>query len=689
MSLWLLILLIVILQVAVPTPANSRPFEEIYLKLPAPESARRHLRFYTEKPHMAGTEADYETALYTRDRLREYGIAAELVEYYVWLPYPKETVVEMTKPSSFRASLQEESIPEDKDSVHTGAAPVFNAYSAAADVTAPLVYVNYGLPEDYRRLAELGVSVKGKIAIARYGRAFRGVKAKVAEQQGAVGLLIYSDPADDGYGVGTIYPRGPYRSATSVQRGSVIYTFLYAGDPLTPGVAATKDAQRQRPEQAESLPKIPVQPLSYRDATPLLQSLSGQRVPQSWQGALTFRYHTGPGPAEVRLKVSPDYQLRKIWNVIGEIKGAVEPEKLVILGNHRDAWVYGAVDPNSGSATLLEVARGLGELLKRGWQPDRTILLASWDAEEFGLIGSTEWVEANAERLSKHAVAYINVDVAVNGPNFAISGVPSLATFAKSVMAEITDPRSGQSVLDAWAQQQRTEKPELSSYANTDLQLGHLGSGSDFTPFLQHIGVPALDMGFNGPYGVYHSIYDSYTWMERFGDPTFSYHVTLARLWGLMTIRLASQPLLPFDYSNYGLQIEKFLDNIERDARLARIALDLGELRKATKEFRQAAIKYGLTIASARNTKNSASLKAINERLMSVERAFIVKEGLPLRPWYRHVVYAPGYYAGYQAELFSGLQQAINEHDLMRAREAASQATAAIRRAGNILSLNP
>lgn len=665
---------------------DSREWEKIYLATPNPENIRRHLRVYTEEPHMAGTMEDYQTAVYTRDRLREYGITAEIVEYEVFLPYPKENSLEMLRPTPYKAALKEDAVMEDKDSFDGAVTPVFNAYSANGDVTGQLVYVNYGLPADYRRLADMGVSVKGKIVIARYGRAFRGVKAKVAEENGAIGLLIYSDPADDGYGAGDVYPRGPYRPSSSVQRGSVLYTFLYAGDPLTPGVAATKDAKRISPSEATTLAKIPVQPISYRDATPLLEALGGPNVPRNWQGMLPFSYHIGPGPTEVKLKTSFDFQVRKIWNVIGEIKGATEPEKLVILGNHRDAWVYGAVDPNSGSSAMLEVARSLGELLKKGWKPGRTIIFGSWDAEEFGLIGSTEWVEENAERLSKNAVAYLNVDVAVNGSNFGISGVPSLMSFAHSVMADVTDPKTGKSIFEAWVSRQRAEKANTVKVGDSDFQIGSLGSGSDYTPFLQHIGVPALDMGFNGPYGVYHSVYDSFYWMEKFGDPNFTYHNTLAKLWGLMAMRLSSDALLPFDYSNYGRQTEKFIDIINRDARENELELNLLELKKAATEFRQIAEQYQEKINRERPT--GANLKTINETLLKAERAFIDPQGLNLRPWYRHVIYAPGIYAGYEAETFPALQEAIDSKNISQARLAASQAKSALERAKATLLFN-
>lgn len=666
---------------------NFRDWEKFYLSQPNPENIRKHLRVYTEEPHMAGTEADYQTAIYTRDRLREYGVSAEIVEYQVLLPFPKENSLEMLKPTPYKASLQEDTVTEDKDSFDNAVTPAFNAYSANGEVTGQLVYVNYGLPADYRRLMEMGVSVKGKIAIARYGRAFRGVKAKVAEENGAIGLLIYSDPADDGYGAGDVFPRGPYRSSSSVQRGSVLYTFLYAGDPLTPGVAATKDAKRLTPEQAVTLPKIPVQPLSYRDAAPLLEALGGPNVPRNWQGMLPFSYHIGPGPTEVKLKTNFDFQVRKIWNVIGEIKGVTEPEKLVILGNHRDAWVYGAVDPNSGSSAMLEVARSLGELLKKGWKPARTIVFGSWDAEEFGLIGSTEWVEQNAERLSKNAVAYLNVDVAVNGTNFGVSGVPSLMAFAHSVMADVTDPKTGKSIFETWVSRQRGEKGTSAvKVGDPNFQIGSLGSGSDYTPFLQHMGIPALDMGFNGPYGVYHSVYDSFYWMEKFGDPSFIYHTTLAKVWGLMVMRLSSEALLPFDYSNYAKQTEKFIDSISREAKENELDINLSDLKKAASEFRLSAEQYQEKLNRERLT--SSNLKIVNETLIKAERAFIDPQGLSLRPWYRHVIYAPGIYAGYEAEIFPALQEALDSKNLPQARLAASQAKAALERAKTSLLFN-
>lgn len=661
------------------TSNKSLDWEQIYLTVPNPETAKRHLRTYTEKSHMAGTEADYKTAVYTRDQMREYGIAAEIVEYQVLLPYPKENIVEMLKPSNYKAVLSEAIVNEDDDSFDQAVTPIFNAYSANADVTGQLIYVNYGLPADYKKLSELGVDVKGKIAIARYGRAFRGVKAKVAEENGAIGLLIYSDPSDDGYGAGDVYPRGPYRPPSSAQRGSVLYTFLYPGDPLTPGIASTKDSKRVSTEQASSLPKIPVQPLSYQDAAPLLEALGGANVPRGWQGMLPFSYHVGPGPTEVRLKTSFDFQVRKIWNVIGEIKGNSEPEKLVILGNHRDAWVYGAVDPNSGSSAMLEVARGLGELLKKGWKPERTIILGSWDAEEFGLIGSTEWVEEHAEKLSKSAVAYINVDVAVAGPNFGISGVPSLMSFAHSVMADVVDPKSGKSVFENWIRRQQGERANFVKAGDANFQLGSLGSGSDYTPFLQHIGVPSLDMGFNGPYGVYHSLYDSFHWMEKFGDPTFNYHTNLAKVWGLMAVRLSTMAKLPFEYKNYGQQIESFIADLEQNAKEKGLKLNLKDLQQAAINFRQAAIEYQEKIKDL--DAKSKNLKAVNETLLKVERAFIDPKGLEKRPWYRHVIYAPGIYAGYAAEVFPSIKEAIDENDLARAQAAADQAKLALERA--------
>jgi N-acetylated-alpha-linked acidic dipeptidase len=667
---------------------DGRKYESIFLSVPSAERAREHLRYYTSNPHLAGTPEDYEQAVYTRDQFRKSGIAADLVEYRVLLPYPKERVVELVRPEAarFRASLAEESVAEDPTSTHPRIVPVFNGYSASGEVTAELVYVNYGLPEDYDKLQELGVDVKGKIAIARYGRSFRGVKAMVAEERGAVGVLIYSDPADDGYMKGDVYPKGPWRSAPSAQRGSVQFLSIYPGDPLTPGVGATAEAKRLSIDQAKNIPHIPVQPLSYRDAAPLLQALEGKNVPTGWQGGLPFAYHTGPGPAVVHVKIEMEFQVRPIWNVIGRIEGAVEPDRLVILGNHRDAWVFGAVDPNSGSSTLLEVARGFGELLKQGWKPRRTIILASWDGEEFGLLGSTEWVEQHAPMLRAQAVAYLNVDSAVSGKNFGASASPSLASLVRQTARDITDPASGQSLYDSWRQRPRVREGRPEDQAESEPRVGRLGSGSDYTPFLQHLGIAAVDFGFGGDYGVYHSIYDSFHWMEKFGDPTFAYHQTAAQMWGLIALRLADADVLPFDYMEYAKQLQNYVQEIEASLDKPRDNLDLTPLRRAIELFSAAARLAQAETHRARNPAATSTIRRdLNDRLMLTERAFIDPQGLPRRPWYKHTVYAPGLYAGYAAEVFPGLVQAIKEKNWQEARAQVERLGQAIERAATHL----
>src|SRR5690349_9372652 len=502
--------------------AAERRWEEQFRAVPDPKSAREHLRRLTAEPHIAGTKEDYATAIYVRDQLRSYGLNAELKEYEVWLNYPNTTtVLELITTRRQQLSVKEAVVPGDPTSSNPKISPLFNGYSASGDVTAPVVYANYGLPNDYEDLKKAGVDVKGKIVVVRYGNSFRGVKAKVAEQNGAIGCIIYSDPEDDGYMQGDVFPKGPWRPVASGQRGSVQYLFDYPGDPLTPGKPAIAGTPRLKPEEATDLTRIPVQPIAYDVAKTILSQLKGPVRPRGFQGGLPFAYHVGgTNDVKLRLKTDMDYKLRTIWDVVTRIDGNEEKDRWVVLGNHRDAWVFGAVDPNSGTSTMLEVGHGFGELLKQGWKPRRTIILCSWDAEEYGLIGSTEWAEDLAPYLTQKAVAYLNLDAAVSGSNFGASSVPSLWKLLRAVTQEIKDPKSGNSVFQQWNKN------------NTPARIQALGSGSDYTPFLQHLGVPSTDMSFNGDYGVYHSAYDSFYWMDHFGDPSFQYHVAVSQLWG-------------------------------------------------------------------------------------------------------------------------------------------------------------
>src|SRR5215203_2178556 len=528
--------------------AAERRWEEQFRALPNPKSAREHLRRLTIEPHIAGTKEDYATAIYVRDQLRSYGLAAELKEYDVWLNYPNTpTVLELITTRRQKLNVSEAVVSGDPSSSHPRITPLFNGYSATGDVTGPVVYANYGLPNDYEDLKKAGVDVKGKIVIVRYGNSFRGVKAKVAEQNGAIGCIIYSDPEDDGYMQGDVFPKGPWRPVASGQRGSVQYLFDYPGDPLTPGKPSIPGVVRLKPEEATNLTRLPVQPIAYDVARTILSQLKGPLRPRGFQGGLPFAYHAGgTNDVKLRLKVDMDYKLRTIWNVVARIDGNEEKDRWVVLGNHRDAWVFGAVDPNSGSSAMLEVGRGFGQLLKHGWKPRRTIILCSWDAEEYGLVGSTEWAEEMAAELKEKAVAYLNLDAAVSGPHFGASSVPSLWKLMRGATRDVKDPKTGKSIYQQWQDRSRENRPE-GDQDMREARIGALGSGSDYTPFLQHLGVASTDMGFNGDYGVYHSAYDSFYWMDRFGDPGFTYHVASAQVWGTLAMRLANADGLSFD----------------------------------------------------------------------------------------------------------------------------------------------
>lgn len=687
--------------------ARQRRWEETFRAVPAPGSAREHLRLLTAEPHVAGTKADYATAIYVRDQIRSYGIAAELKEYEVLLPYPKQPgIVELVSPHRERLRLAEAVVPKDPTSSHPGIIPLFNGYSPSGDVTAPLVYVNYGLPPDYEALKKLGVDVKGKIAIVRYGNSFRGVKAKVAEDHGAVGLIIYSDPADDGFTQGDVYPKGPWRPSSSAQRGSVQYIFEAPGDPLTPGKPSIPGVPRLKREDVTGLPRIPVQPISYGDAKRLLEPLRGPVRPAGFQGGLPFPYHVGGTEhVKVHLKTQMDYQVRKIWNVIARIDGTDENDRWVIMGNHRDAWTFGAVDPNSGTTAMLEAARGFGSLLKQGWKPRRSIVLCSWDGEEYGLLGSTEWAEENADELKQKAVAYLNMDAAVSGAHFGAASVPSMWKLIRAATRDTHDPKTGKSVYQSWQDRSREGAPEAeltdaetgSDAQIAEARIGALGSGSDFTPFLQHLGVPSSDMGFGGDYGVYHSAYDSFYWMSQFGDPTFAYHVAAAQLWGTVALRLADAEGLPLDYRDYAVQILVYFTESIKTAKRRSLAAALDEKamtqaienltdesNRIEKSKQEALAEIG-NGPSDRQARALAKLRRINDALIMVERALTDDRGLRGRGWYRHQIYAPGMYTGYAAQPLPDFRQALDDRNAPNAKEALERITAAINRATDTL----
>ena len=671
--------------------------EKTFLAVPSAELAKEHLRILTAEPHMAGTPEDKKTADYVLQKYKAAGLDAYIQEYKVWMNTPSEIHVNLVAPAGvvMNGPSREHVDGDDPYQNDPRVVMAYNGFSPSGDVTADVVYANYGRPEDFKKLKEMGVDLKGKIAVVRYGQNFRGVKPFVASEYGCAGVLIYSDPSDDGYFKGDKYPKGPYRPDTGVQRGSIQYLFQYPGDPTTPGIASVldlPDSKRISPDKATDMPRIPTTPLSYHDAAPILANLGGPESPREWQGALPFTYHVGPGPAKVHMLLKQNYQWTTIYDVIGMVKGSEHPEQWVVTGNHRDAWVYGAVDPNSGTAAQLEAVHGVGELLKTGWKPKRTIVFASWDAEEEGLIGSTEFAEQHADEL-RNAVVYFNMDVAVAGPNFGASAVPSLKQYIREASQAVPSPKGG-SVYEQW--KLATEKREkekgatnalggISRQANAtvskDVSVGDLGSGSDFTPFLQHLGVPSTDIGSGGPYGVYHSVFDNFAWFTKFGDPTFVYEQQMARVYGLQLIRMASQDVLPFNYEDYGKEIGAYVKAAESRSKEAFGAKSpsFDDAEKAASRLEDAGAKMLQAQTAMKGDSNRE-----NEALINAERGFLI-DGLPARTWYKHAIYAPGKYTGYAAVVIPGVNEAIDAGNSALTAEQLKVLTDALNRAAETL----
>jgi N-acetylated-alpha-linked acidic dipeptidase len=672
--------------------------EARFLAVPDPKLAEEHLRTLTHAPHMAGTPEDKATAEYVAQKFRAAGLDTEIVEYKVWINYPAEISVDITAPVSVEMhGPTREHVDGDPYDEDPRVVMPFSGMSPSGDAEAEVVYANYGTPDDFEKLAKLKIDVRGKIVLVRYGQNFRGVKEFIAQEHGAAGVIIYSDPFDDGWRRGDKYPDGPWRPDTGVQRGSVGYMFEFPGDPTTPGVASLPslpDSKRISPEQSAQMPKIPVTPLSYHDAAPILQHLAGPDSPREWQGSLPFTYHVGPGPARVKMHLKQDYQFRTLWDVIGRVRGSEFPDEWVVAGNHRDAWVYGAVDPNSGTAAMLETVHGVGELLKSGWKPKRTMIFGSWDGEEEGLIGSTEWAEQHESELGS-AAAYFNMDVAVSGSKFGASAVPSLKQFLRDVTKAVPSPKGG-TVYEAW---QKFDQPAASSTqspaeaigdsrrkpaasANGDVQVGDLGSGSDYSAFQQHLGVPSADISSTGPYGVYHSVFDNFAWFKKFGDPDFVYEQEMARVFGLEALRMADADVLPYDYEEYGKEIAVYLDVAKKraESKFGEHGLDLNAVTAAAKHFQEAGAKI---LAKQRNPPRDAA--RLNQALRGAERALLVPEGLPHRPWFRHAIYAPGEYTGYAAVVIPGVNEALDKGDAERARQQLAVLTAALERAAKVL----
>lgn len=653
--------------------SQQAKWDSAFMAVPSAELAKAHLKELTKAPHWASSPEDYATAQYVAAKFKAAGLETEIVPYRVYMNRPKSIVIEAMDEHGkvVMHGPSKEHVENDPFQDDPRVFTAFNGSSPSGDVTAEVVYANYGTLADFKKLRSMGVDLKGKIAIVRYSKNFRGVKVYIAQQLGMAGVLIYSDPADDGFAKGDMYPKGPWRPASGVQRGSVQFIAKYTGDPMTPGVASTqKLADKDRlpaDKLQEDNPSIPANPISYQDAEPILSRLGGPATPREWQGALPFTYHIGSvGPAgsvpavKVHMKLDQDYAVRTIWDVIGKIRGTDEPDAWVVAGNHRDAWVYGAVDPNSGTAAMLETVHGLGDLLKKGWKPKRTIIIGSWDAEEEGLIGSTEWCEEHATELRK-AVAYFNTDVAVSGPHFNSDSVPSLKQFVREVTMQVPSP-SGGSVYDAWKLDQKKETDARAAnrgvqvqQGDTEVRVGNLGSGSDYTPFLQHTGVPATDIGSGGDYGVYHSVFDNYAWFEKFGDPTFAYEKQQAQVFGLEILHMADADIVPYDYSLYGKEIVGYVAKAERDATAAQIGLQFGDLKKAAARFEAAGVAVRV-----KQTSPAGDPKALNSALREAEQKLLSDAGLPGRSWYKHTVYAPGVFTGYAAVVIPGITEAID-----------------------------
>jgi len=683
----------------------EREWEAKFRAIPSPDLLREYMRHLAARPHHVGSPYDKANAEWILAKFKSFGLDAQIETFDVLFPTPKERVVELVAPTKFVAKLQEPAVPGDPTSSQEAEQlPTYNAYSVDGDVTAPLVYVNYGVPADYDRLERLGISVKGAIVIARYFGSWRGIKPKVAAEHGAVGCLIYSDPREDGYVQGDVYPRGPWRPRDGVQRGSVMDMPVYPGDPLTPGVGATKDAKRLAQSEAQTITKIPVLPISYGDAEPLLAALTGPMAPQEWRGGLGITYHVGPGPAKVHLRVKSDWSLKPLYDVIARIPGASAPDEWIIRGNHHDAWVNGAQDPISGQVPLLEEARAYGALLKQGWKPRRTIVYAAWDGEEPALLGSTEWVETHADELAHKAVAYLNSDT--NGRGYlGVAGSHTLEEFINDVSRDIEDPETR---LTVWKRNQlndvanaRNLEVREEARRRANLRIGALGSGSDYTPFLQHAGIASLNLGYGGEDGggIYHSIYDDFKWFTAFDDTSFVYGRALAQTMGTAVMRLADAELLPYDFTGlaetvgrYAREVQKLLNDKQDSVREQNRQIDEGvftatndpreplvppkreeippylnfaPLDNAVDALTRAAERYQKALTKAEANGGAAlsktDLKALNATLLQSERALTLADGLPRRPWYRHQIYAPGFYTGYGVKTLPGVREAIEQ----------------------------
>jgi N-acetylated-alpha-linked acidic dipeptidase len=684
----------------------EREWEVKFRAIPDPANLREYMRRLSARPHHVGSPYDKDNAEWILAHFKEWGLDAHIEQFDVLFPTPKVRVLEMVAPTKFTAKLEEPALPMDPTSNQKAEQlPTYNAYSIDGDVTGPLVFVNYGLPEDYEKLDRLGISVKGAIVIAKYYHSWRGVKPKVAAEHGAIGCLIYSEPQDDGYTRDNVFPLGPMRNPDGVQRGSVMdFASNSPGDPLTPGIGATPDAKRLAVKDAKSITKIPVLPISYGDAQPLLAALGGPMAPDDWRGSLPISYHVGPGPAQVHLKLAFNWDIKPVYDVIAKIPGSVAPDEWIIRGNHHDAWVNGAEDPTSGQSSLLEEARGLSLLVKQGWKPRRTILYTAWDGEEPMLLGSTEWAETHADELRAHAAVYINSDSNDRGV-LNMGGSHSLEQFINGVARDIGDPESKMTV---WQRAQLSKIAEAKSADDrkelrqrADLRIEALGSGTDFTAFLDHLGVATLDIGYGGEdeQGIYHSVYDDFYWYTHFSDSEFVYGRALAQTAGTSVMRLADAEVLPFDFVEfadtvemYTKDLQKLLSNKQEEIRERNQELDesmfkatfdprrptaapvreevpphlnFAPIENAVDSLTRSAKHYQEALAEKQGSLGDdafrAKLDGLNRELIASERRLTNADGLPRRPWYKHLLYAPGVYTGYGVKTVPGVREGIEQ----------------------------
>lgn len=656
--------------------------EERFKAIPSPDEEQRQHHIFTSEPHVAGSPRNNELARYIADKWRNEGLEDVVIRRYdVYGSNPKSTSLEMTAPVHYKALLRELPIPGDPDSKNKSISPAWSGMSASGDVSAPLVYAHSGNPEDYELLRKQGIDVKGKVVIVRYSNpySYRGFKALTAQREGAAAILIYSDPAEDGFKKGAVDPKGPWGPEYHIQRGAITYDFMVPGDPLTPGWASIPGAKRIPVEDAVSIPRIMALPLSWHDAKPLLAQMDGPVAPSDWQGGLPIKYRLGGNRVRVHVKIEMDNSTQPYYVVEGRIRGAELPDEWIVLGNHRDAWVFGGVDPSSGTASMMELTRALGKLAKTGMRPRRTLVVCSWDGEEVGLTGSTEWGEQFADELRQKAVAYLNVDEATSGANFHGQAVASLAPMLLETTRSLKDP-AGKSLYEAWKESSGRARRETTAEEVTDANLAdtRIGSGSDHTVFLNFLGVPVFGLGFEGDYGVYHSAYDDFFWMNHFGDPGYRYHTLMSQLWGVLALRLANADLLPFDFANYAANVRQFVQELEKSnqavlgkSSAAEPPLDLQPVETAIDGFEVAGKRLNDSVTQALNKGpiDARLAASINHGAMEVERNWLNPDGIPGRPWFKHMLYGARFtYAHLE---LPGLTEAVEKRDWASAKQQA------------------